>query len=125
MPGLRPGWPCFRETSNTFTISGSLGLVCVPTQVGATAWAVNAGNLWNRRAGGDPGRVPPCSAGDRDNRGQGAGPRCAGGIRPGDYRIVVTNAGTATVDTLTVTDTVSPVIVGTATDSRPDGRHRC
>jgi uncharacterized repeat protein (TIGR01451 family) len=100
----------------TFTISGSLGLVCASTQVGATAWAVTQGTCGTVEQAAVPSGfllAPPVTGITVVKEQDPVAPVV---YAPVTYRIVVTNAGTATVDALTVTDTVSPVIVGAATD---------
>ena len=108
--------------SLTFTITGSVGLVCAPTLVGTTAqvdatWG--GGVSTSRMITNEVGYVvQPHLTGISVLKQQiPVSPGAGGAV---NYTIVVTNTGTATLDSLTVTDTISQVITG-AVPSQPSG----
>ncbi|MEK7767338.1 MAG: hypothetical protein AAB368_13995, partial [bacterium] len=95
----------------TFTITGRVGAVCPQADVTATAFVTVASTC---AASATPSNATsftalPVTAGLAVALQQlPAGPGIGETVQ---YRIVVTNGGTATLDTLTVTDTVSPLIL--------------
>jgi len=103
-------------TSFTFTITGTLGLVCAPTLVSNTAYIVastvcSTTELFTNAVGG---QVQPPVTGITVSKTQTPASPAIGD--PVTYQIVVTNVGGATIENLIVVDTVSPVIVGQTTD---------
>ena len=106
--GMAPG------TSYTFTIDGKAGLVCGTTAVSNTACAVATScNLLSRCSGAVGNVVEPALLGV--SVFMASSPASPGVGDPFSYRIVVTNVGYATVTSVTVVDTISPVIEGLTT----------
>lgn len=102
------------------TVTGRVGLVCVPTLVSNTAYAVGSSGCGSADAfAAPPGTlVQPPVTGLAASLTQSPAIPVAGG--PVTYRIVVRNTGTATVATLTVTDTVPLGVLITGSD-QPGG----
>ncbi|MEK7475650.1 MAG: kelch repeat-containing protein [Candidatus Coatesbacteria bacterium] len=105
----------------TITVTGEMGYVCATTAVSGAAYMTvrDAGACGEMRGFSNAvGNVvePPGSAISVVNTQVGGGPSGSGVI----YTIVVTNTGAATIDRLTVVDTVSPILVNGMT-AQPAG----
>ncbi len=100
----------------TLTLTGSLGLVCGATSVSSTAYVVVASACAQANAIATTGVVTvlPAVTGLQVVKLQTPASPPTGS--PVTYRIVVANTGTATITSLTVSDTVSPVVTGVTTD---------
>ncbi|MEK7476764.1 MAG: FlgD immunoglobulin-like domain containing protein [Candidatus Coatesbacteria bacterium] len=101
----------------TFTITGTVGVVCASTSVSNTAWAA-AGSLCGEaeaRSGvaGFSIAQPVLSVAAALQQT----PVSPGVGSPVTYRLVVTNTGAATVTDLVVADTVAPSVTGVSRDA--------
>jgi uncharacterized repeat protein (TIGR01451 family) len=111
-------------TAYTFTVAGLAGIVCAPTTIGGAAMA--NGNAVTGAACGVSrvvaaavsSVVQPPVIGVAVSKKQ-----TPASLQTGDvvtYEVTVVNTGTATITSLVVVDTVSPVIIGVTT-SAPTG----
>ncbi|MEK7475552.1 MAG: hypothetical protein AAB152_07940, partial [Candidatus Coatesbacteria bacterium] len=106
--------PFLPGTSATFAIDGVVGLICFETTVSNTAYltASTACTTTRMISNGTSFAIPApamsLSVVKTQTGGNGVG-------APVQYQIVITNIGAATVDSLTIVDTVSPVVTGIAT----------
>ena len=103
-------------TTYTFTITGTAGLVCVPTTVSNTAFVVGtsacSATALQTEAVGFYLPAPIVNIEVVKNQTPAT-------LRIGElvtYQIVVTNTGAATLESLVVIDTVSPVLTGVIVD---------
>ncbi|MEK7474689.1 MAG: kelch repeat-containing protein [Candidatus Coatesbacteria bacterium] len=107
----------------SFTISGGIGMVCAPTASGGVSF-VSAGGLCSATetvSNAVGGTILPATGTITVAKVQT--PASGSSLSPGSavsYQITVTNAGSATLDVVTVTDTISPAVVG-ATATTPSG----
>ncbi|MEK7766458.1 MAG: fibronectin type III domain-containing protein, partial [bacterium] len=111
-PSLRPGqvW--------TFTITGTIGMVCgASLTIGDTAWA-DAGAACSgiqKQSAVSPVTVTGWTTTITATKSQV--PAAPGQGQSVTYRIDVTNNGTATIVSVTVTDTISPVVTSATTQA--------
>ena len=109
------GLTFYPGTTTTFTISGSIGVVCAATQVSNTGFAIAASacstTVLVTNAVGV--LVPAPTIGMSVAKVLLTSPAQRGD--PVGYRIVVTNTGTSTVVSLTVVDTLAPQVVAVTT----------
>ena len=106
----------------TITVDGVMGTVCVPTVVSNTTYVAARDVLNCAEVRGFSNGVasviqPPVLGVTIVKTQTPASPASGAAVT---YRIVVANTGTMTVTSLTVTDTVSPVVTG-ATGAQPAG----
>ena len=116
----RSGFTMFPGTSYTFTISGRIGLVCAITRVSNTAYVVAttscASTAYTTNAVG--AQIQPAFTNMSVRKDQiPAAPVDGDAVQ---YRIIVTNTGSATITNVSVTDTISSVIVNAST-AEPSG----
>ncbi|MCH8991754.1 MAG: hypothetical protein IIA44_08420, partial [Acidobacteria bacterium] len=102
-------------TSLTFTVTGTIGLVCVETSVTNTAYieATSACSVTSMVTNVTTFTLPAPPLGITVVKEQVT----SGGVgTPVVYRIVVTNAGGATITGLLVVDTIAPEVTGVVTE---------
>jgi uncharacterized repeat protein (TIGR01451 family) len=116
----RNGFAMVPGASYTFTISGTVGAVCVTSGVSNTAYVVALDSCLPSRQFTNTTGFVVAAPGLGLAAVKQAVPAAPQVGEPLAYRIVVTNTGTVTVNTMTVTDTVSPVLVGVGT-AEPSG----
>src|SRR6185503_16601920 len=100
----------------SFTITGTTGVVCLPTAISNTAFAVASAFCGQQAVLSNPvgsDIQPPPAAGLVASEIQIGGGGTGSPLR---YLLIVTNTGSVTVTDLTVTDTVSAVLVSQTTD---------
>jgi len=105
--------------SFTFTITGTVGFVCSMATVSNTAYVVGK-SFWSELgmySNAAEGMIQPPVAGIAAQKTQTPALPTIGG--PVTYRIVVANTGSATLASLTVVDTISPIIASTVTAQPP------
>ncbi|MEK7477675.1 MAG: hypothetical protein AAB152_18815, partial [Candidatus Coatesbacteria bacterium] len=107
--------PVYPGASVTFSLVGTVGLICTPTSVSNTAYAVaNTACLTATKLISNETDftitplAPDLTVMKTVTGGAGVG-------APVTYTITVVNSGTAPLDYLTVVDTVSPVVTGIIT----------
>ncbi|MEK7476697.1 MAG: hypothetical protein AAB152_13835 [Candidatus Coatesbacteria bacterium] len=123
--GTRYEWSATGLTFNptdtlTFTIDGAIGFVCAQTAISNTAYAAATSAAgWADLFSGVSGAViEPPAATVSVVQTMTPGALVVGG--PVQYQIVVTNTGSATLASVTVTDTVAPVVTA-VTPTTPAG----
>lgn len=116
--GMMPG------TALTFTVTAQIGLPCQTTTVmnEAVVTAGSACGATSSQATASTFVVTPPVASVSVLKTQTPASPTIGDVVT--YRLVVTNTGQATLDSLTVTDTISPLLVGVATRQPPAFRPR-
>ncbi|MEK7474347.1 MAG: hypothetical protein AAB152_01830, partial [Candidatus Coatesbacteria bacterium] len=95
----------------TFTITGTVGTICVNTAVSNTAYALGSGACSTTALATSPSTGFVLAAGVMDFSVVKTVTPGAWAGTPVTYTIVVTNTGAAAIEKLTIMDTVSPVIV--------------
>jgi len=110
------GMTMFPGASYTFEIFGTVGSVCAPATVSNTAYVMAASACTATRMysnGTDFTLTAPALGFSVVKQVSPSSPQVGESVT---YRIIVTNTGGATIENVTVVDTVSPVVAGVATE---------
>lgn len=107
--------------SFTFTVSGNIGVVCVPTAISVTAFADASASCGGAQIVSNPVGSEAGPATGSITVAAVQSPPGPGTGQPVTWQIVVTNAGSATLTSLTVMDTIAAAAATGPVASQPPG----